>query len=466
MSEACELAVVGAGPAGLAAATLAARLGVATTLFDEQPALGGQIYRAIEDQPDFAILGDEYRRGVALAEACRASGARYAPSSIVWQAAPDGTLGVLDPHGARLVQARRIILATGAMERPVCVPGWTLPGVMGVGAVQTLLKASGLVPDVPTVIAGSGPLVFLLACQLARAGAPIAGLCITTPVSRGFAALPRAFGAWRELRQFMRWIGEIRRRGIAIVTGATELAIGGAQHAEALSFSAGGRRQRIEAGLVLLHEGIIPNIQLGLAARLQHVWDAAQLCWRPVTDEWGASSADCLAVAGDGAGVLGAEAAEACGTLAALDAAFRLGRIDRVRRDAEAEPARAVIARARRVRTLLDRVFQPMSGMLLPTDDGTVVCRCEEVTAGALRAAVPLGADEPNRAKLLTRCGMGPCQGRMCGPTVAAIIAHERGIPVQDVGTWRVRVPVRPLPLAALAELEGGATDDSVGVTV
>jgi len=467
----CELAVVGGGPAGLAAATLAAQRGVRTVLFDEQPTPGGQVYRGIEAiaqarPDDFAILGDEYRRGVTLAGAFRASGATHAPGSIVWQAATDGRLGVLDDKAARMVQARRIILATGAMERPVCIPGWTLPGVMGVGAAQTLLKASGMVPDVPVVIAGSGPLVYLLACQLARAGVAIAGLCITTPASRiisAFAELPRALLSGRDLLKGFGWINEVRRRGIPMTTGVTDLAIEGIERAEGLAFSAQGERHRIACGLVLLHEGIIPNIQLSLAARLDHVWDEAQLCWRPMTDAWGASSAGQIAIAGDGAGSLGAAAAESLGRLAALDAAFRLGHIDQAARDRDAVAERNELSRHARIRPLLDRVFQPIPQMLTPTDDATIVCRCEEVTAGALRAAVPRGGDEPNRAKIFTRCGMGACQGRMCGPTVAAIIARERGVAVQDVGNYRIRIPVRPLPLAALALLEGGAADGSLG---
>jgi NADPH-dependent 2,4-dienoyl-CoA reductase/sulfur reductase-like enzyme len=190
------------------------------------------------------------------------------------------------------------------------------------------------------------------------------------------------------------------------------------------------------------------------------VWDDAQACWHPAVDEWGASSAEMIAIAGDGAGIAGAAVAEARGKLAALDAAYRLGRIDRQQRDAQAKAARSDLARHTRIRPLLDRVFAPMPHMLAPRDDATIVCRCENVTAGALREAVPFGGDEPNRAKIFTRCGMGPCQGRMCGPTVAAIIAHERGVPVPEVGTYRIRIPVRPLPLAILAELEGGEPDE------
>jgi len=458
-----DLVVIGAGPAGLAAATSAARLGLDTLLLDEQPTPGGQIYRDIEAigrlrSNDLGILGDEYRRGLELVAAFRASGARYAPGSTVWYIGADGTIGVLAREGARLLAARRIIVAAGAMERPVAIPGWTLPGVMGAGAAQTLLKASGQVPAVPTVIAGSGPLTWLIVCQLARAGVPVAGLLVTTPTERirkALAEIPRALRAGRELLKGIAWIREVNTRGIRIVTGVTTLAVEGKERAEAITFNASGEHSRIPARLILLHEGVIPHIQLTLAAGCRHVWDDAQLCWKPETDNWGATSVDCIAVAGDGAGILGAAASESLGRLAALDAARRANRITGQQCDRDAEQDRKALARHASVRPLLDRVFRPTPELLVPDDDVTIVCRCEEVTVGALRAAVADGATDPNSAKLLTRCGMGPCQGRMCGSTVAALIARERGLPIQTIGTGRVRFPVRPLPLSALAALEG-----------
>ena len=231
--------------------------------------------------------------------------------------------------------------------------------------------------------------------------------------------------------------------------------IDGTKRAEGVHYDAGGTRKRITAGLVLLHEGVIPNVQLSLSTRCRHVWDELQECWHPQTDEWGATSEARIAVAGDGAGIHGALSAEPLGRLAALDAAFRLGRIDQAERDREAAPERAALARYSRIRPLLDRLFRPIPAMLVPADADTIVCRCEEVTVGALREAVRLGGDDPNRAKVFTRCGMGPCQGRMCGPTVAAVIARESGRSIRDVGTYRIRIPVRPVPLMAFAELVG-----------
>ncbi len=456
-----DLAIIGAGPAGMAAAITAAELGLDTVLLDEQRAAGGQIYRNVEElerSGELRTLGKEYERGAELARALHESAAAYRPDSIVWQASPDGRIGLTAPDGARVMHARRILLATGAMERPVPVPGWTLPCVMGVGAVQTLLKASGIVPDVPVVIAGSGPLIYLVALQLARAGCTIAALLVTTPASRIAGALkelPRALLAGRDLLKGLGWMNEVRHLGIPLTNGVSGLRIEGGDRAEAISYEVDGARHRLAAGLVLLHEGVIPNIQLSLSTRCRHVWDEAQLCWRPDTDEFGATSEERIAVAGDGAGILGAQAAENLGRLAAIDAAFRLGRIDAAERDRRARPERAELARRSRIRPLLDRLFQPLVESLTPAAADTIVCRCEEVTVAQMQDAARLGGEDPNRAKVFTRCGMGPCQGRLCGPTVAALIARETGHSIQEVGTYRIRVPVRPIPLMALAELAG-----------
>lgn len=456
-----DLAIIGAGPAGMAAAITAAELGLDTVLLDEQRSVGGQIYRNIEElerRGALGAIGDEYGRGAELARALHASAAIYRPDSIVWQASPDGRIGLTAPDGARVMHARRIILATGAMERPVPVPGWTLPGVMGVGAVQTLLKASGIVPDVPVVLVGSGPLIYLVALQLARAGCAVAALLITTPAGRIAGALkelPGALLAGRDLLKGALWMNEVRRLGIPLTNGVSGLRIEGGDRAEAIVYEADGAFHRLAAGLVLLHEGVIPNIQLSLSTRCRHVWDETQLCWRPDTDEWGATSEERLAVAGDGAGILGGQAAEHLGRLAALDAAFRLGLLDTAERDRRARPGRTALTRHSRIRPLLDRLFQPVAGCLTPTDPDTIVCRCEEVTVAQMREAVRLGGEDPNRAKIFTRCGMGPCQGRLCGPTVGALIARETGHSIQEVGTYRIRIPVRPIPLMTLAALAG-----------
>src|SRR5262245_55370036 len=187
-----DLVVIGGGPAGLAAASLAARAGLATVLFDENPGVGGQIYRAITSTPvtDRAILGEDYWAGEALATGAKASGALIVNGATVWSLDPHRIVGVSIAGAARMIEAKRVIVATGSLERPFPIEGWTLPGVMTAGGAQTALKAQGLVPAGRTVMAGSGPLLWLLAAQILRAGGQVAALLDTTPTRNGLLALP------------------------------------------------------------------------------------------------------------------------------------------------------------------------------------------------------------------------------------------------------------------------------------
>ena len=265
MSRDYDFAIIGAGPAGLAAATLAAELGLKSIVFDEQAAPGGQIYRAIEEvsgtRPgDGHMLGKDYQYGLELVRAFRHSGAEYAPGTSVWDIANDGALAVLREGQAEGIRAARVLLAAGAMERPVPFPGWTLPGVMGIGAAQALFKGAGLVPDGAVVLAGSGPLFYLFAVQLARAGVPIRALLITAQKNnslRALAHLPAALRAGDYLAKGLSMMRELRRAGVPMISGVSNLAAVGEGGLKAVEYMAGGARHSLEANLLLVHEGVV-----------------------------------------------------------------------------------------------------------------------------------------------------------------------------------------------------------------
>ena len=462
----CELVVVGGGPAGLAAATLAAELAIDTVLLDEQETPGGQIYRAVERRSTRGdrigpILGPDFCSGLAQVDAFRRSGATYAPGSAVWQVLADGAVGITQAGEASLLRGRQVILATGAMERPVPVFGWTLPGVMGAGAAQTLLKSSGVVPAEATVIAGCGPLPLLVAVQLLDAGAPLKAVLITTPRmlrAEVLMQLPRALTQFREIIKGLSWMRRLRSAGVEIHHGVSGVEAKGENKLEAVSFVTEGKRRSIPASVLLLHDGVVPNVQLSRSTGCRHLWDRTQLAWRPEVDEWGATSLERIAIAGDGQRIFGAKAAVPLGRLAAFDAARRLGRITVQERDASARHDQKLLKELTRIRPFLDAAFPPSLVKPLPSGD-TIVCRCEEISASSLRQSIEDGLRDPNQIKSLTRCGMGPCQGRMCGTTVTRIIAEETGRTVEQVGLYRPRIPVKPVSLGAWAELRNAFID-------
>jgi NADPH-dependent 2,4-dienoyl-CoA reductase/sulfur reductase-like enzyme len=454
-----ELAIIGAGPAGLAASATAARHGLRVLMLDENPDVGGQIYRAITANPvqDRAVLGADYWRGEVLAKEAAASSAQHAAGAAVWSVSPlEGAgyeIGLSMAGRSRLITAHEVMLATGALERPFPIPGWTLPGVMSCGGAQTALKASGLIPDGRVVIAGCGPLLWLIAWQYLNAGGSIAAILDTTPRANWCNALPHlpAFLASPYPAKGLKLMLAVRAK-VRVVSGVKALRAEGTDKVETVVYAKAGREQRIAVDTLLLHQGVVPSINLSNAIGCKHAWDDLQLTWKPETDDWGVTSMQGLAAAGDGAGIAGAEAAALRGQIAALGAAHRLGKIDAAIRDRDAAASRATLRRFERGRRFLDTLYRPAKTFRIPQGD-TIVCRCEEVTAERIRATVPLGATGPNQMKSFLRCGMGPCQGRLCGLTVAELIADERGISPREVGYYRLRPPVKPIALAELAAM-------------
>ena len=452
-----DLIIIGAGPAGMSAALTAAALGLKTVLLDEQPRVGGQIYRNVTavDPAVAELLGPDYLHGRPLAESLARSGVELRHGALVWDVARDLTVTAMQQGQSFQVHAPQLIAATGAMERASPIPGWTLPGVMNAGAAQIALKSAGSVPSGPVILAGGGPLLLLVACQLLDAGVTVAGIVETSPPGNRWAAMPHfaaALAAPAYLAKGLRMMWHLRLAGVPWFTGASQLVVDGKDRAEALRFTAGRREHRLAASVVLLHHGVVPNTQLSRLMRVAHAWDDAQLAWRPELDAWGQTSLPGLRIAGDGAFIAGALAAEAAGTVAALGAAHAMQRLTDSERDQRSGPARRALAKQQRIRPFLDALYRPPPWINMPADD-TVVCRCEEVTAGRVREMAHLGCQGPNQTKFFSRCGMGPCQGRMCGLTVTQILAGELGRQPADVGAYRIRAPLKPIPLASLASL-------------
>lgn len=456
-----DLVILGAGPAGMSAAITAAEHGIRPIVLDDQPTPGGQIYRSVECTPvkNPKVFGKDYWSGKLLAEALRDGTIDYRPGTSVWQLTQQRQIGLLQGDSVKMLHASYIIIATGAMERSFPIPGWTLPGVMTAGSAQIMLKSSGIIPESPVVLAGSGPLLLLLAVQYIRAGVPVAALLDTTPRGRYRHALPWLPAALRNLAMLtkgLRLISELRRAGVCHVHHVNALRAEGDSRLGRVSWRCEGSDNwnQLETSNLLLHHGVVPNTQMTRALGCHHDWDCKQLAWHPRRNGWLMTDINNVAVAGDGGGIVGATASALEGRLAGLGAVLALGKINSTDKSFRGEEARIrrQLDKETSIRPFLDVLYQPAVNLRLPTDD-TIVCRCEEVTAGEVRKMAAMGCRGPNQAKAFTRCGMGPCQGRICGLTVSEILADANQQSMEDTGYYRLRPPLKPITLRQLARV-------------
>ena len=454
-----DLIIIGAGPAGMAAAIEAGKSGISTIVLGDQWSPGGQVYRSIEQvsHEKLEVLGADYQYGQHLTRQFREANADYLPGAVVWQVEPDLIVSFIFEEKARQIKAKRIVIATGARERPVPIPGWTVPGVMAATAADVLLKSHGIAPNGRIVLAGSGPLLFLTAARLVDFGVKIQAVIDTTSFPNYIStlpALPKALFGYEYLLKGLRMKQRIRRSGIPIYRNVKNIEAEGSNAVETVRFSSNGTTRELDVDTLLLHNGVIPDTQITQQLECKHVWYDMQRYWQPLVDKWGNTSEKGIAVAGDAAGIAGAKAAESTGHLAALEAAYRLEVISRQERDLRAAPFEKKLLREKAVRPFLDHLFRPNPSLLVPRDDRTMVCRCEEVTAGEIRKALALGTPGPNQLKSQTRCGMGPCQARMCGLTISEIMAEYRKEDISKIGYLRIRPPIRPITVDQLADLE------------
>lgn len=462
MKDHYELLIIGAGPAGMAAACEATASGVDVALIDEQPFPGGQIYRNVTNSSNriSSLLGKDYGYGANLTDEFKASDVNYIGSAAVWHLDEKLQTGVLVDGKSHFITADQLILATGAQERPMPIPGWELPGVMTAGAGQILLKSAGMVPDGKLVLAGSGPLLLLLAYQYLQAGVKIAALVDTTPrgaLAGAFSKFFKALTAPEYLIKGLSLMMAIRKAGVPVYKYASNLQAAGRDFLESLSYDAEnafGKKahHKLEVTTLLLHQGVIPNLRLAAAAACDVEWNEQQKGFVVNADEWGQSSVPGVLVAGDGSRIMGALAAEIQGRLCGLKVSSLLGKMNQDMLDSKSKVLNSSMKRHSAIRPFLDELYAPAKEFMLPHDN-TIVCRCEEINAGRIREATRLGCSGPNQVKSFTRCGMGPCQGSQCASTVSALIADETKTSIAEVGCFRVRPPFKPITLGELSKI-------------
>jgi len=453
-----RVVIVGAGPAGTRAALTLARYGLKPVILDEAPRQGGQIYRRPPAQGGFrrdarTLYGFEAKKAERLHRDFdeKQAAFEHRPEMLVWEIEP-GRL-----HGYRHADNRRfsleweaLILATGATDRVIPLPGWTKPGVYSLGGTQVALKYQGCAVGRRVAFLGSGPLLYLVAYQYAKAGGEVAGVLDTAPWSAKVAALPAlAAAAPATLAKGLWYLAWLKSRRIPVVNQVRPLEVNGAERVAGIAFDTPRGSDSLVCDALAMGWGLRSESQLAELAGCRMVFDPLNRQWLPERDPDGrATGPKQIYLAGDGTGIAGADAAELAGELAAL--ALLADRGTAVDRGRQAE-LRQGLARIHRFRQALETAFPYPQALAAALPNGAILCRCENVTAGELRATAQIDATELNRAKAYCRVGMGRCQGRVCGPAAAEILAAALGKPVEAVGRLRAQPPVKPIPLEPLS---------------
>ncbi|MBI1734604.1 MAG: FAD-dependent oxidoreductase [Candidatus Rokubacteria bacterium] len=493
--SATDVAVIGGGPAGLAAAAAAAEAGARVTLVDENAQLGGQYWR--QPPPEFGPTtphGDG-AQGRALIDRVRALGVDLRLGTAVWglfdeagglegpqtptrsepprrsRAGPrdrcrhrDGrTLALARGDEVERLQATAIVFATGAHDRPVPFPGWTLPGVMTAGGAQNLMKGYGVLPGRRVLIAGTGPLLLVVAHSLLAGGANVVAVAEAASMRGAWRWGPRLFRHPGLLRQGLGYLAGLRRAGVPLLRGHVIRRALGESEVTGATVSAcdetwtprPGTERRFDVDAVVVGYGFVPSDMARLAG-CEYRWAPDIGGWVPVLRAAQSTTVPGVFVAGEAAGVAGAVVALEEGRLAGLASARHVGCLDGARFRALAAPVERRLRRLASFRRVMDEVYRAGPGLVALAEPDTIVCRCEELRAATVQTAIDDGARVVNEVKTYTRAGMGRCQGRLCGATVAAMIARSTGDSPAAAGTYTARMPVRPISLAALA----GAADE------
>ncbi|WP_245525789.1 FAD/NAD(P)-binding oxidoreductase [Mesorhizobium sp. M00.F.Ca.ET.216.01.1.1] len=456
-----RIVIVGAGPAGVRAAETLVAAGVRPIVIDEGGRDGGQIYRR---QPEgfrrsyASLYGSEAGRAEDLHRSFEALRDRidYRPETLAW-GIWEKQLHLLQGSRTSEVDFDALIIASGATDRLMPVRGWNRAGVYSLGAAQLALKSQASAIGSRVVFMGSGPLLYLVAAQYSKAGAKVAAVLDTSSFWLRVKALPRLIARPDVLLKGLALTWKLRRARTEIETGITPVEIEGQPETgvETIRFRTNkGQERTVACDAVALGYHLRPEAQLADLARCEFRFDVQTRQFFPVKDTDGRSSVAGIYLAGDGALTLGADAAEASGHLAALAVLTDLGRqvatrdVGRLRRRLRA------FERFRR--GIADAFPWPASAAAAFSED-TVVCRCENITAGELRAAVTTGSVELNHAKAFSRVGMGRCQGRYCGHAAAEVIAASAGVSIETVGRIRGQPPVKPFVIGAESDAKEGA---------
>ena len=464
-----EIAVVGAGPAGLSAAVAVGEAGCRVGLVDAYARPGGQYFKQLPGEfkaqapqvlhHETSVAVDLFRRVERITSVDMLSGTG------VWMAERRSgesphTLHLAGPTGAFELRAEAVILAPGAYDRALPFPGWDVPGVMTVGAAQTLIKSQRVLPGHRIVLSGAGPFLLPVAVGLAEAGAHVVAVCEATP--------PLWSSPWTGIKMMnhpdkilegVDYLKTLQKYRVPVKYGRAVTRVTGRDRVESATVSRIGKdwvpvpggEEEVQVDTVCVGYGFMPSNELTHLFGCEHDYDPIGGAAFARHDDDMQSTEPGVFVAGEITGVRGSAVALAQGSISGLAAARSIGKVGQAEYEQAVGPLRKTYHHRRAFGDLLVRYFAVQQGWMSWVTPETIICRCEEVTFGEVTDAVTRHeARDVKTVKSITRCGMGPCQGRECAYAVTALTARLSGRSAAEVGTFTSQPIVRPIPLAEM----------------
>jgi len=466
------LTVVGAGPAGIMAAYTAAEAGVDVTLIDNNPLPGGQYYRQSPSEFKFSnrIAALSGRTdGPDILNKLSSSKIRTIYDTLVWGVFDEKKLILADPKQGFILPTDRVILATGAYDRPLAFPGWTLPGVLGAGATLRMVKTQWVLPGKRILLAGLGPLQLALADTLIKSGAEVVCIAEAGNPYKKLTQLPKFWGNWDRIGEAIGYFNTLRKHKVQLLYDHAIVEATGQEHVEKATIarldSQGtpipGTQKEFDVDAVCLGYGLLPSFQLAAAFDCQLHFDNRLGWFVPDHDHTMESTQPGIFVAGDVTDIAGSKVALVEGQIAGLNAIYQLGAISEQEFAKRLSPLYSKLKKLNRLADALQEIYAFRPGLSRLAKEDTLLCRCEEVTLARVKMAITEGATDLHQVKLATRTGMGYCQGRFCSALIAPLIAEATDQSLSNMVPFTVRPPIQPIPLEILAtsvEPKAGAT--------
>ena len=461
-----DVLVIGAGPAGLACATILAESGLSVVLLDERAKLGGQYFKQpSEPFLDIQNLDHQFREGRALIQRTKNSGVQIYSGTAVWGAFSFENIVAANAHQRLIIRAKRLVLSTGAYERGLFAPGWTLPGVMTTGAAQTLLRSYNVRPGKRTFIAGNGPLNMQMAAELVRSGGVVTGLSeLANPFTiKNFAPALALF--WYSPSMVFKGIGyflTLIRAKVPVYFNRVVTDFRGDSVVQELSLSEVDRAGypiaessiSFEVDSVAIGYGFLSSNEIARSLGCKHEYDGKSQSYRVVRDEYGFTSLSHVHVLGDGGAIFGAQVAQAGGVLAASKILSELGGRSTRTLNREVRRARFRYRRNLRFQKWLWRVFDAPTITTQVATEATVVCRCLGISREEVEKSFSEDVLSAGALKRITRAGMGMCQGRYCGVFTMNAVQEKRSETPHEFSGFAPQVPYKPTAIGVIAQSE------------